>query len=376
VKAGLRPLAGVAVVAAVVAVGGCSSDSSDSAGVLVKASESECTPENTKLNAGVTTFEVQNAGSKGTELYVLRPNGSTVGERENIGPGTKVKLTIELAAGDYVVRCRPGDVGDGIKTPITVTGATKAVQADARIQSAVNGYRAYALAQSSESLRYAEQLRAEIKAGDVEKAKKTYAAGRVGWESVEPVAEAFGDIDPDTDTREADLEPGQKWSGWHPIEKQLWTRNSTKGLDGQAAGLVANLKLLVSRVPKADINGTSMANGAKELLDEVATRKITGEEETFSHLDLVDFQANVNGAKKAYDLLKPVVAQSQPDLATQLDTTFAALQKELDAERTGPAATDFPSYETVNEAGRQKLSAAVNALSEPLSHLAAAVVAR
>jgi iron uptake system component EfeO len=190
---------------------------------------------------------------------------------------------------------------------------------------------------------------------------------------MEPVAEAFGDLDPKMDLREADLEAGQAWTGWHPIEKQLWAENSTAGLGGQAAGLVRNLRDLSSRIPKADINGTSMANGAKELLDEVATRKIIGEEEAFSHTDLIDFQANVAGAKKVYDLLKPVVADARPDLATRLDTTFAALQKELDAVRTGPAATDFPSYETVGQAERDKLSAAVDALAEPLSRVAAVV---
>ena len=176
------------------------------------------------------------------------------------------------------------------------------------------------------------------------------------------------------DAREADLEEGQKWTGWHVIEKALWVENSTEGLTAITDKLVADLEDLGSRVPTADITGTSMANGAKELLDEVATGKITGEEEAFSHTDLIDFQANVTGAKKVYDLLKPVVADSQPDLASQLDTTFAALQKELDAVRTGPGVTDFPSYDTVDKPTRDKLSAAVNALAEPLSHLAAAVV--
>ncbi len=176
------------------------------------------------------------------------------------------------------------------------------------------------------------------------------------------------------DLREADLEDGQTWTGWHVIEKGLWVKKSTDGLTAIAEGLVKNLQTLGARVPDADITGTSMANGAKELLDEVATGKITGEEEAFSHLDLVDFQANVTGAEKVYDLLKPVVAQSQPDLATQLDATFAALQTELDAVRTGPGVTEFPSYDTVDKASRDKLSAAVDALAEPLSHLAAAVV--
>jgi len=369
-----RPAAALAVAAAAALALSACSDSSSGSGIAVKASDTECTPDSTALTAGVNTFEVNNVGSKGTELYVLRPNGSTIGERENIGPGTKVKLTVELPAGEYIVRCRPGDIGDGIKTNIKVTGETKAVQADARIAQAVTGYRTYVAAQSADSLKLAKDLQASIKAGDVEKSKTIYASSRVGWESVEPVAEAFGDLDPEMDLREADLEAGQTWTGWHVIEKGLWVKKSTAGLNVFADKLVANLVDLGSRVPTAEINGTSMANGAKELLDEVATGKITGEEEAFSHLDLVDFQANVTGAKKVFDLLKPVVAESQPDLATQLDTTFAALQKELDAVRTGPGVTEFPSYDTVDKATRDKLAAAVDALAEPLSHLAAAVV--
>ena len=36
------------------------------------------------------------------------------------------------------------------------------------------------------------------------------------------MAESFGDLDPKMDAREADLEPGQTWTGWHRIEKDLW----------------------------------------------------------------------------------------------------------------------------------------------------------
>ena len=42
------------------------------------------------------------------------------------------------------------------------------------------------------------------------------------WERIETVAESFGDLDPKMDLREADLEEGQEWTGWHRIEKDLW----------------------------------------------------------------------------------------------------------------------------------------------------------
>ena len=50
-----------------------------------------------------------------------------------------------------------------------------------------------------------------------------------------------------------------------------------------------------------------IANGAKGLLDEVATGKVTGEEEYWSRTDLWDFQANVDGARVAFDGLKPLL---------------------------------------------------------------------
>lgn len=37
-----------------------------------------------------------------------------------------------------------------------------------------------------------------------------------------------------------------------------------------------------------------MANGAKELLDEVSRNKVTGEEDRYSRTDLADFKANVD----------------------------------------------------------------------------------
>ena len=114
----------------------------------------------------------------------------------------------------------------------------------------------------------------------------------------------------------------------------------------------------------------SVGNGAKELLDEVATGKITGEEEAFSHTDLVDFQANLDGAKKAYDVLRPLV--SDEELLATLDAAFV----------------DGPGGARQVQGGRRlrvlrhrraRRSAAswprvVDGLGEPLSRLTAAAV--
>ncbi|WP_149030565.1 iron uptake system protein EfeO, partial [Kitasatospora sp. MBT66] len=202
-----------------------------------------------------------------------------------------------------------------------------------------------------------------------------YAPSRTGWERAEPVAESFGDVDPKTDTREDGLEPGQEWTGWHKLEKSLWADAKIGDEEKKLADqLVADLKDWQKRIPEAEITATSMANGAKELLDEVATGKVTGEEDRYSHTDLADFAANVEGAKKAYELLKPVAAEKDADLARTLDSEFAAIQTLL--AKYKQADGSYTSYDKVTDTERKTFSDAVNSLGEPLSKLAAAVVVK
>ena len=369
--------AGVATAALVAALAGCSSTQADQA-IAVTGTDTTCTPGTSTVSAGTVELRFDNKGTKVNELYVLRPDGSIVTEKEDVAPGVSARVTVELPAGSYTLQCKPGMTGDGIKAPLTVTAAqgaaaVPAASADPRLASAVTAYRTYVAGEASSSLALAKQLAAAVQAGDVAKAKALYAPSRVGWERVEPVAESFGDLDPRIDARQADLAEGETWSGWHVLEKGLWTANSTKGLAPVAATLVKDLEELVARVPKAEITPTSMANGANELLDEVAKGKITGEEEAFSHTDLVDMQANVEGARKVVDLLAPVLSEKDSALKASLDQRFTQLQSLMAKHRV----TDgFVSYETVTQDQRRSLSAAVDALSEPLSKVAAAVVAR
>jgi iron uptake system component EfeO len=367
-------LSAVTAVAVVVPLAACSGgDEAGTGEITVTATESECTPSATDLDAGVTHFRVTNKGKQATELYVLRPDGSIVTERENIAPGIVAQVTAELTAGDYTLRCRANDSSDGVTTAFKVKGQAT-TQDDPRLTAALASYRTYVEKQSRESLALAGQLRDAVKAGDVAKAKSLYAPSRVGWESIEPVAESFGDLDPRVDLREADLEAGQTWTGWHVIEKALWQGNTTEGMGPVADRLITDLEELVTRVRKVEITPTSMANGAKELLDEVATGKITGEEEAFSHTDFVDMQANVDGAREVYRLLQPVVTEKDPTLITRIDAGFARVDAALKTLRTGTGPADFKPYTVLDDAGRKTLADDVNALAEPLSGLAGAVV--
>ncbi|MFJ2579395.1 iron uptake system protein EfeO [Kitasatospora aureofaciens] len=359
---------------------GCAEKKDDKEGggdaVKINATDSACEVSKTSFPAGHVVLDISNKGSKTTEVYVYGDGDKIITERENIGPGTKATINAEIKAGAYEIACKPGMVGDGVRQKITVTGeGGSSASADPRLAAAVDAYRAYAQEQADATVPAVEAFAAAIKAGDLEKAKSLYAPSRTGWERTEPVAESFGDVDPKTDTREDKVEAGQQWTGWHKLEKSLWP-DARIGDDEKklADQLVNDLKDWQKKIPQAEITATSMANGAKELLDEVATNKITGEEDRYSHTDLADFHANVEGAQKAYDLLKPVAAEKNPELAKTLDSEFAAIQALLAKYRQADGT--FTSYDKVAEAERKTFSDAVNSLGEPLSKLAAAVVVK
>jgi iron uptake system component EfeO len=371
-----RAAAAIAVAAALAAVSGCAekSDAKGSDAVRVTADDTACEVSDKEIPAGPLTLAVENRGAQITEVYLYGPGGRIVTERENIGPGTKVDITAEVRAGSYEIACKPGMKGDGIRQQVQVTDAGTPDRQDPRLDRAVAGYRSYAQAQADETIPKVEKFAAAIEKGDIEAAKQAYAPSRVGWERTEPVAESFGDIDPKVDLRADGVEQGVEWTGWHRLEKALWQDKKIGAAEKDlAARLVTDLKGWQTRVREAEITPTGMANGAKELLDEVATGKVTGEEERYSHTDLVDFQANVEGAQKSYELLKPVASENDPELAEDLDKRFAALFKLLGAYRVDGSATAFVSYDTVGKAGRKELSDGVNALAEPLSTLAAAL---
>ncbi|MFH8475027.1 iron uptake system protein EfeO [Streptomyces sp. NPDC018000] len=364
-----------ATVVALTAVTGCAekSDGKGDGAVQVVAKDDSCEVSKKKLPAGHVELAVENKGSKVTEVYLLFPDGRIAAERENIGPGTKATITTEIKTGSYDIVCKPGMKGAGYRQKVEVTGGTAAKRSP-EMDKAVAEYRTYVQTQADETLPKAKIFTDAVAAGDIEAAKKAYADSRLGWERTEPVAESFGDIDPKVDLREDGLEDGQEWTGWHRLEKALW-HDKKLGAEEKALAPVLYKDLLdwQKRVGKAEITPTSMANGAKELLDEVATGKVTGEEERYSHTDLVDFKGNVEGAEKAYELLKPIASKNDPALTATLDKQFAALNTLLDKYRTDKNSYEFVSYDKVGKADRKELSDAVNALAEPLSQLAAAV---
>ncbi|MGW6502616.1 iron uptake system protein EfeO [Nonomuraea angiospora] len=335
--------------------------------ITVAASDTECKVGAAEVAAGTTTFTITNGGTKVTEFYVYAPGDRVMAEVENIVPGLTRELIAELPAGAYETACKPGMIGKGIRNAFKVTGEHKALTEDAELADAVASYKRYIKSQSDTLLVKTQEFVDAVKAGKIDKAKELFPVARTYWERIEPVAEIFGDLDPAIDAREADLADGQEWTGFHRIEKDLWIKKDISKDGAVADKLIADVKTIVDKSNAAELTPLNLANGAKELLDEVATGKITGEEDIWSHTDLWDFDANLEGSKAAVQSLRPVLEDRAPDLVKTLDEKFAAAEAALDAHQKGDG---WKLHNELSKADLKTLSDAINALAEPISKIA------
>jgi plastocyanin len=119
----VRILAPLVVVTAGLFAASCSSDDPSATKVAVTGTNTGCEVAESSLPAGPIDFQFTNKADDVSELYVLKENGDVVGEVENVTTGTERTLSADLAAGEYKVRCKPGQTGKGITSSFTVTGS-------------------------------------------------------------------------------------------------------------------------------------------------------------------------------------------------------------------------------------------------------------
>ena len=179
------------------------------------------------------------------------------------------------------------------------TTVSQKVQDDGQtdLSKETSDYKKFVEEQIDMLLKDTENFAQLLKDGKLDEAKKAYPLIRMAYERSEPIAESFGESDIKIDYRLADFKEEFKteegWKGFHRIEKILWEENTTKGTEKYADELVNDIKELKAKITTIEVTPDLMLTGAIDLLNEVSTQKITGEEEIFSHTDLYDFRANI-----------------------------------------------------------------------------------
>ena len=239
------------------------------------------------------------------------------------------------------------------------------------LDNATAEYKDFVEMQIDQLLKDTEGFRATLKDGNLEEAKKRYPLIRMAYERSEPIAETFGESDVKIDYRLVDYVDENKseegWSGFHRIERILWENNTTDGTDKYADQLVNDIKELKAKIATVEVTPDIMLTGAVDLLNEVATQKITGEEEVFSHTDLYDFRANIEGAEKIFSLFKPLIEKKDAKLVKTLEAEFKNVNALLDKHMTDDP--NYKSYTDLSKEDTKELAEAVTKLGEPLSQM-------
>ena len=335
-----------------------------------------CAVNQKSFAAGAITFDITNQDAAAVSEVEFLSGQRIVGEKENLPPGFSGTFAVNVDAGSYTLYC-PGAQNEN--TTLTVTGKAAGSgdsSVDSLLAQGTKEYAAYVTSQVGYLVQSSEALQQAVQGTDLAAAQQAYMKARPYYEKIEPVAESFtvgsDNLDSDIDARSGDV-PAAQWEGFHRIEQGLFQTKSLKGLSGYAGGLVADVKKLQTLTTGLSYKPFELANGAQELLDEVASSKITGEEERYSHIDLLDFQANDEGAEQAFAALQPALQKIDAGLTGSISASFTSLDTLVDTYRTGANASGFQLYTALTDSDKQKLAAAVKAVQEPLSQVASKV---
>jgi iron uptake system component EfeO len=350
-----------------------SSDSGQVSTIDITLSDSGCEPRSISAQAGPTTFKVTNDGSAAVTEFEVLQDGRILGEVENIIPGADRSFSLTLKAGSYTTKCPGGSSFEGgtLEVADAPTGAAADTAARA---AAVQTYLTYVKSEADQLVAAVGPFAAAVKAGNLPTAQQLFAGARAHYESIEPIAESFGDLDPAIDAREGDV-PEADWGGFHRIEKALWVDGDVSTMGPVADKLVTDIQQLRTQIDTVQLEPAQIANGAVELLNEMSTSKITGEEDRYSHTDLSDFAANLAGSKAAFEALQPLLTGDKATLSDQIEQRFTDVQTALDRHRgTDPIGNGYVLYNTLTTDDTRGLSTTLDTLAEPMSRVAAEVL--
>lgn len=327
---------------------------------------STCEPNQITISGGRRSFEILNRSDRPIEWEIV-DGVMVVAERENIAPGFRATLEVQLRPGSYDMTCGllSNPRGKLIVTPSDEASAAASEVTLKKFLGPLSEYRVYLMLQSKAAVKSAEALRDAIALADLDAAREAWRQARLPYRRIEPVAFRISDLENTIDPRAAYLagreqDPG--FTGYHRLEYGLFQQNSTDGLMPIADKLVADLHTLSQRLRDVPLDPAMLTALPAEAAMQLAQGQVPQGENSYAGNDPQDLAASMEGIGKLTGLLGQVVASVDPGLQDRIaaDTTRAT---------DDIAALQGKPYADVTQAQRQALAASLTGLAEGLAQL-------
>ncbi|KTT06841.1 multidrug DMT transporter permease [Pseudomonas oryzihabitans] len=335
--------------------------------VTVDILANRCEPNALEVPAGPARFRIVNHSDRAVEWEIL-DGVLVVEERENIAPGLSQVINATLAPGDYAITCgllsNPRGTLKVLPTAAS-EAASKAKPTLTQFIGPLSEYRVYLNQQSRLLLQGITTLQQALAAGDLQQAREAYAAARLPYQRLAATAQRFAELDNRLNARADYYEQRERdpaFGGFHRIEQGLFVANSTAGLEPVATRLQQDATALRDALLGQSLPPEQLSGNAARLLHNLASTRISGEEERYSQLVLPGFAANLEGTRKVIDLLRPLLSKGHQDLQQQLDTRAQAFADALgDQQRP---------YASLSASDRDRIAKAAQALADSLDQVA------
>lgn len=262
---------------------------------------------------------------------------------------------LAAAAGVAMARPAPSARGVGRREP-------DAPELAAAVTAGVNYFRR----RCDEQAPLVRDLRRAIESGDLARAQAAYIEARPPYEEIETLAASFEESDRDIDARPYAFEAGEQaedFRGFHKIEALLFGYEDVPAATPYAAHLEASIERLARELQERDrFSAEGHFDGMIMLATEVAAKKISSEEETWSDQSLLIFRHNWIGIRSQFAPFESVLSSSA--VRRVLGACDAATELVLPHFRSGTAAAE--PYSSIGMGKRRDMADASNRIRDAL----------
>jgi iron uptake system component EfeO len=337
--------------------------------VVVTIHPHSCEPNALTVPAGRASFRIVNRSDRAVEWEIL-DGVLVIEERENIAPGLSQVINANLLPGDYSITC--GLLSNPRGTlHVTPTAASEAAASARPSMVAFVGplseFRVYLSRQGSALIKAVTALQQAIESGDLSQAQALYVPARAAYQRVAPAAQRLAELDNAINARadyfeQREQDPG--FTGFHRIEYAVFQQRSLVGLAPIAQRLLTDVTTLKQQLLAQSLPPEQLVSIMVRNLNGIAdVRASSGEEERYSHSDLNGFAANLDAARKAVDLLRPLLSKSAAGLLPKIDSALNAFDAELNGFKVDDG---YASYDSVSAEQRKRIADKAKALAAAL----------